>query len=115
MVMRKASIKIEGMHCATCGLTIEKSLKAVKGIERADVSLASNSAVVEYDPLEVNFRTITKAVSDAGYKVVTERTVIEVDDIRCASCVKAIEDELIKLDGVASASVNLATKLVVVE
>jgi Cu+-exporting ATPase len=113
--MRKATIRIEGMHCATCGLTIEKSLKAVKGIERADVSLASNSAVVEYDPRDVDFRTIAKAVTDAGYRVVTERTVIEVDDIRCASCVKAIEDELIKLDGVISASVNLATKMVVVE
>jgi Cu+-exporting ATPase len=112
---KKSSVRIEGMHCATCGLTIEKSLRALSGVERADVSLASNSAVVEYDPQKVDFRAIAKAVGEAGYKVSTERTVIEVDDIRCASCIKAIEDELIKLDGVVSASVNLATKMVIVE
>jgi Cu+-exporting ATPase len=112
---KKTSIRIEGMHCATCSITIEKSLRALKGVERADVSLASNNAILEYDSQKIDFRTIAKAVSDAGYKVSTERTVIEVDDIRCASCVKAIEDALIKLDGVVSASVNLATKMVVVE
>jgi len=114
-LMRKTSIKIEGMHCATCSLTIEKALKSVEGIKNAEVSLASNSAVVEYDPHKVDFRRIAKTVSDSGYKVVTEKTVIEVEDIRCASCVKAIEEELVKLEGVISANVNLATKLVVVE
>jgi len=112
---KRTSIRIEGMHCATCSITIEKSLRALGGVERADVNLATNSAVVEYDPEKVNYRTITKAVGDAGYKVTTERTVIEVDDIHCATCVKAIEERLIELDGVVSASVNLATRMVVVE
>jgi Cu+-exporting ATPase len=113
--MRKASISIEGMHCATCALTVERSLKAVEGVENAEVSLASNSAVVEYDPLRVDFRAINHAVQQAGYSVVTERTVIEVDDIRCASCVTKIEQELMRRDGVVSANVNLATKLIIVE
>lgn len=113
--MRKASISIEGMHCATCALAIEKSLKSVEGIESAEVSLASNSALVEYDPLKIDFRIINRAVEEAGYHVVTDRTVIEVDDMRCASCVSKIEQELMKRDGVISANVNLATKLIIVE
>jgi Cu+-exporting ATPase len=69
--MRKTSIKIEGMHCATCSLTIEKALKSVEGITNAEVSLASNSAMVEYDPNKVGFKLIAKTVADSGYKVVT--------------------------------------------
>ena len=43
--MRKeTTIRIEGMHCATCALAIEKSLRSYGGIEKAEVSLASNSA-----------------------------------------------------------------------
>lgn len=112
---RRATVSIEGMHCATCATTIEKSLKSVQGIDKAEVSFGSNSAVVEYDPSKLEFKSIAKAVEDAGYKVVTERAVIQVDDIRCASCINKIEEELLKLDGVVSASANLATKLVVVE
>jgi len=113
--MRKEAVKIEGMHCATCALAIEKSLKALDGIENAEVSLASNSAVVEFDPTKVDFRLISKAVEGAGYKVVIERAIIELEDIRCASCVQKIEKELMKMDGVVAANVNLATKTAVVE
>lgn len=113
--MRKISIKIEGMHCATCSLTVEKALKSVEGIKNAEVNLASNTALVEFDPSKVDFKLIAKTVAHSGYKVATVRTIIEVEDIRCAACVKAIEGELVKLDGVISANVNLATKLVVVE
>jgi Cu+-exporting ATPase len=113
--VRKISIKIEGMHCATCSLTVEKALKSVEGIKNAEVNLASNTALVEFDPSKVDFKLIAKTVAHSGYKVATVRTIIEVEDIRCAACVKAIEGELVKLDGVISANVNLATKLVVVE
>ena len=112
---RRTTVSIEGMHCATCATTIEKSLKSVQGIDKAEVSFGSNSAVVEYDPSKLEFKVIAKAVEDAGYKVVTERAVIQVDDIRCASCINKIEEELLKLYGVVSASANLATRLVVVE
>ena len=103
------------MHCATCSLTVEKALKSVEGIKNAEVNLASNTALVEFDPSKVDFKLIAKTVAHSGYKVATVRTIIEVEDIRCAACVKAIEGELVKLDGVISANVNLATKLVVVE
>ncbi len=112
---KKASVKIEGMHCATCALTIEESLRKLKGIDRAEVSLGANSATVEYDPSVSGYESISKAVADAGYKVVNEVATIAVDDIRCASCIGAIEEGLMKLDGVAAASANLATKLVTVE
>ncbi len=112
---KRAAVKIEGMRCATCALTIEESLRQLKGVYRADVSLSAGSATLEYDPSVAGFDEISKAVSEAGYKVVNESAIIVVDDIRCATCVGAIEEALMSLDGVVYASVNLATKLATVE
>jgi len=112
---KRASVKIEGMHCATCALTIENSLREVPGIDKAEVSFGSNSAMIEYDPSKLDFKVISKAVEDAGYKAITETTVLQVEDMRCASCIRVIEEELLKKDGVISASANLATRLVIVE
>ncbi|MCX8181902.1 MAG: heavy metal translocating P-type ATPase [Candidatus Methanomethyliaceae archaeon] len=114
--MRKRVVmEIEGMHCATCASLIEKSIRQIDGVSNVEVSFGSNSALVEYEGDKVNLRSITKAVEDAGYKVVMERAVIFVDDMRCASCIAKIEEELMKYEGVYAANANLATKTVVVE
>lgn len=38
---------IEGMHCASCVVKIEKALRGVPGVTRADVNLATEIATVE--------------------------------------------------------------------
>lgn len=112
---KKAVIGIEGMHCATCASLIEKSIKRIDGVSSVEVSFGSNSAFVEYEDEKANLKSIAKAVEDAGYKVVMERAIIFVDDMRCASCIAKIEEELMKHEGVYAANANLATKTVVVE
>ncbi len=46
----KKTVKIEGMHCASCVASVEKSLKKVPGVVTAVVNLATESASVEYQP-----------------------------------------------------------------
>lgn len=103
------------MHCATCALTIEKSLAALKGVHKAEVSFGSGTAIVEYDPSLANASSIKGAIEEAGYKPVAERIAFYVEDMRCASCIKALEEGLLEKDGVVAANANLATKLVIVE
>lgn len=112
---KKASIRIEGMHCATCALNIEKSLAALKGVHKAEVSFGSGTAIVEYDPSLANARSIKGAIEEAGYKPVAERIAFYVEDMRCASCIRALEEGLLEKDGVVAVNANLATKLVIVE
>ncbi len=64
----KTSMKIEGMHCASCVATIEKSLLNEDGVLKATVSLLDEKAVVEYDPEKVDREKLEKAVESAGYK-----------------------------------------------
>ena len=66
--MIKKTLSIEGMHCASCAGNVEKSLKTVKGIKNAKVSLLFKKAEVEYE--DVNEEEIKKAVSKLGYRVV---------------------------------------------
>ena len=112
---KRVVVGIEGMHCATCASLIEKSIRRIDGVSNVEVSFGSNSAFVEYEDDRVDLKNITKAVEDAGYKVVMERVIIFVDDMRCTSCIAKIEEELMKHEGVYAANANLATKTVVVE
>jgi Cu+-exporting ATPase len=64
----RMSIRIEGMHCASCVATIEKSLLSQDGVVRATVSLLDEKAVVEYDTEKVNRSILEKAVESSGYR-----------------------------------------------
>jgi copper chaperone CopZ len=41
------SIDIEGMHCSSCALLIEKSLKRVGGVKSATVNFSSSQAMIK--------------------------------------------------------------------
>lgn len=55
-------LKIIGMHCATCVTTIEKVVGGIRGVVSVQANLASNEALVTYDPSRSSLRDIVKAV-----------------------------------------------------
>ena len=68
--MKKLKITIEGMHCASCASNIEKSLKKIKGVKEASISLMLKKGTVEAED-SVSLEDLKKAVSKAGnYKAV---------------------------------------------
>ncbi|NYT05853.1 MAG: heavy metal translocating P-type ATPase [Methanomicrobiales archaeon] len=105
-----ADLKVSGMHCATCAITIEKALKSVEGVAGARVNYAGDSATVEYDPSRVHLRDLEKAVEASGYGVINEQVTIKVGGMTCATCVMTVEKALKKLDGIVSATVNLGSE-----
>jgi Cu+-exporting ATPase len=64
----KKSFSIKGMHCASCVLIIEKSLKNIEGVSEASVNLVTEKATVVYDSDKVTDDKLTSAVASAGYK-----------------------------------------------
>ncbi|MDD1654558.1 MAG: heavy-metal-associated domain-containing protein, partial [Methanomicrobiales archaeon] len=107
---KQAELKITGMTCATCAVTIERSLQGVEGVEKAEVNLGRETARVEYDPSRVKAGDLQKAVEDAGYQVVPERVTIKIGGMTCATCVETNEAALKALDGVLTATVNLGSE-----
>lgn len=112
MAVQKYRLDIDGMHCASCAMSIERALKNTRGVSAASVNLASESANVAYNPDEVSLSDIKKVVKDSGYEV-REQLVSEtfhVAGMHCASCVASVEKSLERLEGVEESSVNLATE-----
>ena len=70
MAITRKNFPVTGMGCAACVARVENTLKQQKGVESASVSLASNSAQVDYDPQVVSAAGLKKAVQDAGYDLI---------------------------------------------
>ncbi|WP_455383242.1 heavy metal translocating P-type ATPase [Salinispira pacifica] len=104
------TLKIEGMHCASCVAAVEKSLAHVAGVAEANVNLATESARVTFDSGSADLAALRKAVQDAGYEVVVpvQKVSFKVEGMHCASCVAAVENALKEVGGVSDAAVNLA-------
>jgi Cu+-exporting ATPase len=107
---KKAELKITGMHCATCAVTVEEALSNVRNVTRAQVNFGTDTAHVEFDPSKVSLPDLEKAVRDAGYEVTNREVVIKVGGMMCATCVQTIEAALQALPGVVAANVNLANE-----
>ena len=75
---KKAELKITGMHCATCAVTVEEALAGVKDVDSAQVNFGTETAHVEFDPKKTSLATLEKAVRDAGYDVTNREVVIKV-------------------------------------
>ncbi len=103
-------LPIGGMTCASCVRRVEKALQKVEGVTQAGVNLATERATVKYDPALATIDSLTAAVERAGYSVPIEETLLPIEGMTCASCVRRIEKSLAKLPGVESVGVNLATE-----
>lgn len=65
----KKVVKIKGMSCGHCQARVEKALNALPGIS-AEVNLKKEQAVLAVAG-EWNEEAVRKAVTDAGYQVVS--------------------------------------------
>lgn len=112
---KKIRLQITGMTCASCVRRVEDALRGLRGVADASVNLASEKATVTYDPAQVSFEGLARAVRDAGYGVAFQSALLPVQGMTCASCVKRVEDALRAMDGVLDVSVNLATERVALQ
>ena len=113
--METASIRIQGMTCASCVARVEKALKAHPGVQEASVNLATEKAAVLYDPAKLGEKELIRTVEGLGYRVPEasprkEKLTVSVGGMTCASCVGRVERGLAKTQGVDEARVNLATE-----
>jgi copper chaperone CopZ len=60
-------LRIAGMSCAHCQMSVEKALGKVPGVNGAVVDLRNASAAVDYDDATATIEELTAAVAKAGY------------------------------------------------
>lgn len=80
MAVKRKTFPVQGLGCAACVAHVENALKRLPGVTDVAVSLASNSARVDYDAAAVTPSEIKKAVQDAGYDLVVPEEAEDGDD-----------------------------------
>ena len=65
----RVDLPVSGMSCAACARTIERTLSATPGVDRAKVNFATSTATVEYDPGRVRPADFIGAIEELGYGV----------------------------------------------
>lgn len=111
----EATIRIKGMHCATCTDTVRDAILSVKGVEDARVNLATEKATLVFDPRFVSMNDVERAVRESGYDVAKDEISFTVGGMHCATCALTIQDSLKEVPGVADARVNFALGKAVVD
>jgi len=65
----EVTLTLGDMHCAACVARVEKALRQVPGVDRAQVNLATRRAKVHFDPNQADVPALQQAVISAGYQV----------------------------------------------
>ena len=76
----KKVFPVKGMTCASCVISVESILKSQFGVKKASVSLADNTANVEYEKDITSPEKLKKAVQSIGYDLYIEDNATEEAD-----------------------------------
>lgn len=105
----KLVVEIDGMSCASCVGRVESALASVSGVASATVNLATETAIITHGET-LDKQALTRVLADVGYPVVSEKILLEIEGMSCASCVGRLEKALKAGAGIVDATVNLATE-----
>jgi Cu+-exporting ATPase len=78
--IKEVSFLVEGMTCANCANTVEKTLSNIPGIERVNVNIATDKAHVKFNSNQIRISDMKKAISDVGYQLSLEKDLVEEED-----------------------------------
>lgn len=112
---KTVTVGITGMTCASCVATLEKGLGKLEGVHHTMVNLATEKATITYNSNNVKVENLINTIRELGYDVSSQKITIPISGMTCATCILTIEQTLQSLDGVMSATANLATEKVTVE
>lgn len=71
---KTATVKVYGMDCPACAKGVAGSLKALKGVKAADVSVEKAQAVVVYDDAQVTLDQLKKRIEKSGYTTAPKKS-----------------------------------------
>lgn len=66
--LKKVTVTIEGMTCASCEQHVLAALRQTPGVLTTDVSYKRGDARIEYDPKQTGVEQIRRAIDATGYK-----------------------------------------------
>lgn len=111
---KEIDVPVDGMHCASCSLIVEKSLGKLDGVNQVDVDLNTNKAHLILDK-NVSNELIDKTVQSVGFTIPYGEITIQIAGMHCASCVNNVEKLLPRIEGIVEVNANLSNQKVVIK
>jgi copper chaperone CopZ len=65
--MKEHIYKVEGMHCASCEILIEKKLLEIKNVKSVNASVNKGEVVIEYESDRPNPERLSKIFKEENY------------------------------------------------
>jgi len=62
-------MKVSGMMCSFCTMTLENALKRYPGVDSIMVNLVHGIVLVEADPAQISRQELTDVIEKLGYSV----------------------------------------------
>jgi Cu+-exporting ATPase len=84
--IRKLTLTIQGMTCATCAGNVDHAVKNLEGVKSVNVNIANDKMTVEFDSEVLKLSQIKKTVQDIGYDALLDE---EID--------KTVDPDVIKM------------------
>jgi len=64
---KTVTLKVPGMTCPTCPITVKKALNKVDGVSKVKVRYENKQAVVTFDDAKTDTKALIKATTNAGF------------------------------------------------
>lgn len=112
--MDTVQAQIKGMHCAACSGRIERVVGGMDGVQSVSVNLAAETMELVYDSKALTTETVAERIKDLGFEATfsvasgLEELNLTIGGMHCASCSGRIERITGNMNGMDTASVNLA-------
>ena len=68
--MKKQTLQVKGMHCASCATIISQKISKLDGVKRVDVNVATEQAQLEFDSSKVSLEKMNGEIGKLGYEFV---------------------------------------------
>ncbi len=96
--LSRAVFAAQGMRCAACARSIERAIRALPGVERADVNVATTSVSVDWRAAEIDLPRILQALTATGF------TPVPLSGLASASAFERERRDALKRIGLAGLS-----------
>ncbi|WP_407393566.1 heavy metal translocating P-type ATPase [Methanobrevibacter sp.] len=103
-------LPIEGMHCASCVLSVNKTFGKIEGVEEVDADLAANKLHITVNTKKISYEEIERLVKNLGFELHSDEMTLRIQGMHCASCTMNVENFLIRLDGIFDVKADLTSQ-----
>lgn len=70
--MSTITLKIEGMHCSSCAMSIDFDLEDIDGVKSAKTNYAKQISDVEFDEKKVTPDVLMDQIKKTGYRALQQ-------------------------------------------